>query len=146
MRTVSSLLHQKPAIALLALAVALGGWQCPTHAQGFMPDAGGKTQQKPSGQVVWHHVGKGFREPNHRPVRLCRIPGSHRPNRRLFSMCRPARVPRISLSAPAWRSLHRCPTITMSLWLLGQLVHSASITAALPALTGATRPASRAEN
>jgi hypothetical protein len=63
MRTISTLLHPRPAIALLAFAVVFAGWQCPARAQGFVPNAALKTQQTPAGRIVWHHVGRVFLNP-----------------------------------------------------------------------------------
>ena len=64
MRSIRTLLQQRPAIALLALAVVFAGWQCPARAQGFMPNTAQKTQQTPTGRIVWHHVGRVFLNPN----------------------------------------------------------------------------------
>jgi hypothetical protein len=64
MRSIRTLLHQRPATALLALAVVFAGWQCPAHAQGSMPNTALKTQQTPSGRTVWHHVGRLFLNPS----------------------------------------------------------------------------------
>jgi hypothetical protein len=63
MRAIRTLLHQRPATALLALAVVFAGWQCPTRAQEFTPDTALKTQQTPAGRIVWHHVGRVFVNP-----------------------------------------------------------------------------------
>ncbi len=64
MRSIRTLLYQRSATALLALAVVLAGWQYPARAQGFMPNTAQKTQQTPAGRVVWHHVGRVFLNPN----------------------------------------------------------------------------------
>jgi len=64
MRSIRTLLHQRTTTALLALAVVFAGWQWPARAQGFMPNTGLKTQQTPTGRIVWHHVGRVFVNPN----------------------------------------------------------------------------------
>ena len=64
MRTIRTLLQQRPAIALLALAVVFAGWQCPARAQESTQSAALKTQQSPAGKTVWHHVGRVFLNPN----------------------------------------------------------------------------------
>jgi hypothetical protein len=64
MRLIRMLLHQRPAIALLALAVVIAGWQRPARAQESMQSAAVKTQQTPAGKIVWHHVGRVFLNPN----------------------------------------------------------------------------------
>ena len=62
MRTIRTLLHQRPTTAVLSLAVLFAGWQCPARAQGFA-DAAWTTQQTPAGRVVWQHVGRVFVNP-----------------------------------------------------------------------------------
>lgn len=64
MRTIKTLLQQRPTIALLALAVVFAGWQCRARAQEPMQSAALKTQQTPAGEIVWHHVGRVFLNPN----------------------------------------------------------------------------------
>ncbi len=64
MRSIRTLLHQRPTATLLTLAVVFAGWQCPARAQGFMPNAAQKTQQTPTGRIVWQHVGRVFVNPN----------------------------------------------------------------------------------
>jgi hypothetical protein len=66
MRSIRTLLHQRPTATLLTLtlAVVFAGWQCPARAQGVMPNAAQKTQQTPTGRIVWHHVGRVFLNPN----------------------------------------------------------------------------------
>lgn len=66
MDTMKAILQRKhaPASALLALSFALAGWQCPASAQDAMPEAVWKTQQAPTGQVVWQHVGRVYVNPN----------------------------------------------------------------------------------
>ena len=64
MRSIRTLLHQRATTALLALAVVFGGWQCPARAQGSMPNAAQKTQQTPTGRIVWDHVGRVFLNPS----------------------------------------------------------------------------------
>jgi len=64
MRSIRTLLHQRATTALLALAVVFAGWQCPARAQGSMPNAAQKTQQTPTGRIVWDHVGRVFLNPN----------------------------------------------------------------------------------
>lgn len=61
MRTIRTLLP--PTTALLALAFVFAGWQCPASAQGYTPDTTSKTQQTPTGRVVWQHVGRVFVNP-----------------------------------------------------------------------------------
>ena len=63
MRSIGTLLHQRPVTALLALAVVFAGWQCPARAQESMQSAALKTQQTPAGKIVWHHVGRVFLNP-----------------------------------------------------------------------------------
>jgi hypothetical protein len=60
---ITTLLHQAPTTALLALAVAFAGWQCPARAQGLAPDTASKRQQTPTGRIVWQHVGRVFVNP-----------------------------------------------------------------------------------
>lgn len=64
MRTIRTLLDRKPTIALLALALVFAGWQCPARAQESTSNAARKTQQTPTGRIVWHHVGRVFLNPN----------------------------------------------------------------------------------
>ncbi|MGC1297737.1 MAG: hypothetical protein WA869_22110 [Alloacidobacterium sp.] len=64
MRSIRTLLHQRPTATLLTLAVVFAGWQCPARAQEFMPNTAQKTQQTPTGRIVWHHVGRVFLNPN----------------------------------------------------------------------------------
>jgi len=63
MRLIRTLLHKRPAIALLALAVVVAGWQNPARAQESMQSAALKTRQTPAGKIVWHHVGRVFLNP-----------------------------------------------------------------------------------
>lgn len=66
MKKISTLLKQQAqpsAFALLALAFALAGWQCPARAQGFTPDTAWKSQQTPTGRIVWQHVGRVYVNP-----------------------------------------------------------------------------------
>jgi hypothetical protein len=60
MRSIRTLLHPRPAAALLALAVVFAGWYSPARAQEFNPNTAQKTQQTPAGRTVWHHVGRLF--------------------------------------------------------------------------------------
>jgi hypothetical protein len=64
MRTIRTLLHQRPTAALLTLAIVFAVWQCPARAQGYMPNTALKTQQTPTGRIVWRHVGRVFVNPN----------------------------------------------------------------------------------
>jgi len=63
MRLIRTLLHPRPATALLTLAVVFAGWQCPARAQGFMANTAQKAQQTAAGRVVWQHVGRVFLNP-----------------------------------------------------------------------------------
>lgn len=63
MRSIRTLLRQRPATAFLAIAVAITGWQSPAGAQVSMPTAASKTQQTSTGRTVWHHVGRVFLNP-----------------------------------------------------------------------------------
>jgi hypothetical protein len=63
MRSIRTLLHQRPTATLLTLAVVFAGWQCPARAQEFMPNTALKTQQTPTGRIVWQHVGRIFVNP-----------------------------------------------------------------------------------
>jgi hypothetical protein len=62
MRLIRTLL-QRPAIALLALAIAFAGWQRLARAQEFTSNTAQKTQQTPAGRIVWDHVGRVFLNP-----------------------------------------------------------------------------------
>jgi hypothetical protein len=64
MRTIRTLLHQRPTAALLTLAIVFAVWQCPARAQGYMPNTALKTQQTPTGRIVWRHVRRVFVNPN----------------------------------------------------------------------------------
>ena len=142
MKSIRTLLSQRPTATLLTLAVVFAGWQCPARAQEFMPDATQKTQQTPTGRIVWHHVGRVFLNPNTGGfvyvgylVHIDPVDGS------LFNGSPSESAAYFTFSTDLGSS-RRCPTITMHFWILCQPVHSASTTTPLPAPTGATRPAS----
>ena len=63
MRSIRTLLHQRPATALLSLAFVFAGSQSPAPAQEFTPDTASRAQQAPAGRIVWHHVGRVFLNP-----------------------------------------------------------------------------------
>ncbi len=60
MRTIRTLLHQRPTAALLTLAIVFAVWQCPASAQEPIAKTAQKTEQTPAGRTVWHHVGRLF--------------------------------------------------------------------------------------
>jgi hypothetical protein len=90
MRTIRTLLHQRPTAALLTLAIVFAVSQCPASA-GTLAEHGLEEAANTHRQGRLGPCGKGFPEPKHRPVRLCRIPGRHRPNRRLALQWAPQR-------------------------------------------------------
>ena len=113
MRSIRTLLHQRPTATLVMLALVFAGWQCPARAQEFMPNTAQKTQPTPTGRIVWQHVGRVFLNRNtFQFVYVGYLVGIDQSTVRSSMGC-PARARRISPSAPTWRSLHRCPTITM---------------------------------
>ena len=63
MRTIRTLLLQRPTAAILTIAIVFAVWQCQARAQEPMQNRAPKTQQTPTGRVVWDHVGRVFLNP-----------------------------------------------------------------------------------
>jgi hypothetical protein len=64
MKTIATLRQHRnhlPALALLTFAFA--GWQSVASAQDLTPDTAWKSQETPTGRIVWQHVGRVFVNP-----------------------------------------------------------------------------------